>query len=87
MGRLIDAYDLKYQMFGEGNQTEWTNEEIADAIDNQPTAYDVDKVVIEISDYFQSYIRNCNLTEEDALTILYMEEHVTKLVKGGSQGE
>ena len=61
--------------------------DIARAIRSIPTAFDVDKVAIEISDYFQSYIRNCNLTEEDALTILYMEEHITNIVKGAVNDE
>ena len=88
MGRLIDAERLLAKVV-EANPMGGMigGKFIEDLIKAEPTAYDVDKVAIEISDYFQSYIRNCNLTEEDTLTMLYMEEHITKLTKGAVKDE
>lgn len=46
--RLIDADKLKYELFADNYNAKMTPQEVADCVDNQPTAYNTDKVVAEL---------------------------------------
>ena len=46
--RLIDADTLKYDLLADNYNAKMTPQEVADCIDNQPIAYDVEKVVKEL---------------------------------------
>lgn len=56
--RLIDADALKYELFADNYSEKITAQEVADCIDLQSTAYDVDKVVKELERLSDSYDGN-----------------------------
>lgn len=53
-------------------------------IEGIPTAYDADKVVEQISEYLNGF-KECSDYDEELS--MYMEEYITKLVKGGGKDE
>lgn len=73
MSRLIDAYELiKYIKIWEiGTSISSDQKEFIDCVNNQPTAFDVDKVVEQLENYlFEKYC-----IEGDAT--------IDEIVKGG----
>ena len=48
--RLIDADALKYDLLADNYDAKMTPQEVADCIDYQPTAYDVEKVVEQLEE-------------------------------------
>lgn len=74
MGRLIDADELiKYIKIWEiGTSISSDQKEFIDCVNNQPTAFDVDKVIEKLEDYlFEKY---CIEGDDD---------NIEKIVKGG----
>lgn len=72
MMRLIDADKLKEYIVQ--NCAAYDNLQIIDAIDKQPTAFDVDKVAEKLENYF-------NTTEDKDMRLAY--HHAIEIVKGG----
>ena len=56
MSRLIYADKLKYELFADNYNAKMTPQQVADCIDNQPTAYNTDKVVAELEGRSRSMV-------------------------------
>ena len=84
MGRLIDADKLNSYIKGKlGSMAEY--ELFATMIDMQPTAYDVDKVVEQIT---KKAIAEDEVlyVNGDEITYFVRLDEVNEIVKGGGQG-
>ena len=89
MGRLIDAETLKQELYQQWFMdillTQTSSEDmfyaLAQKIDQQPTAYDTDKVVEQLENErkFWENTYNRNLGKEKARSY----EHAIEIVKGG----
>ena len=89
MGRLIDAETLKQELYQQWFMdillTQTSSEDmfyaLAQKIDQQPTAYDTDKVVEQLENErkFLENAYNRNLGKEKARSY----EHAIEIVKGG----
>nr|DAQ42567.1 MAG TPA: hypothetical protein [Caudoviricetes sp.] len=89
MGRLIDAETLKQELYQQWFMdillTQTSSEDmfyaLAQKIDQQPTAYDTDKVVEQLENErkFWENAYNRNLGKEKARSY----EHAIEIVKGG----
>ena len=89
MGRLIDAETLKQELYQQWFMdillTQTSSEDIfyalAQKIDQQPTAYDTDKVVEQLENErkFWENAYDSNLGKEKARSY----EHAIEIVKGG----
>ncbi len=83
MGRLIDADIFKTQASAMAVKFGWDSNKALSflkIIDAQPTAYEVEKVVEQISEYLNGY-KICKDYDEEFFMCL--EEYITNIVKGG----
>lgn len=71
MGRMIDADALIERKFILHDMEELTHEEFEKLVNEQPTAYDLEKVVEEVKDY------------RDLVTGCYLREIIEIVRKGG----
>ena len=88
MIRLIDADKLKEYIVQ--NYGICDNLQIIDAIDKQPTAFDVDKVIKQLRDEgdrsytnFETYANDVCITEDDDWHFMGLKRAIEILWKGG----
>jgi hypothetical protein len=71
--------DMRNTITESSDTLDWIN-----LINKQPIAYDVDKVVEQVHEYFNGFHEN-GLSEDDKTLFWMMEEYVVKLLKGGGR--
>lgn len=90
MGRLIDADELiKYIKIWEiGTSISSDQKEFIDCVNNQLTAFDVDKVVEQLEEEKKRAFKLCLATNDSTQRLKYIEKEQTialaiEIVKGG----